>query len=67
MAIEKDSATSNPRYRFLDTTRHGYGVLDIDADRIVAEVWYLDILERTDVEELAATLEVRVGENHWER
>lgn len=66
-AIEKDSATSNPHYRFLDTTRHGYGVLDIDADRIQAEVWYLDILERTDVEELAATLEVRAGENHWER
>lgn len=65
--IEKDSATSNPHYRFLDTTRHGYGVLDIDADRIRAEVWYLDILERTDEEELAATLEVRSGENHWER
>lgn len=66
-AIEKDSATSNPHYRFLDTTRHGYGVLDIDADRIQAEVWYLEILERTDTEELAATLEVRAGENHWER
>ncbi len=66
-AIEKDSATNNPHYRFLDTTRHGYGVLDIDAERIQAEVWYLDILERTDVEELGATLEVRAGENHWER
>ncbi len=66
-AIEKDSSTTNPHYRFLDTTRHGYGVVDIDAQRIQAEVWTLDILERTDVEELAATLEVRAGENHWER
>ena len=66
-AIEADSATNNPHYRFLDLTRHGYGVLDIDAERIQAEVWYLDILERTDDEELGATLEVRSGENHWER
>jgi len=66
-AIENDSATTNPHYRFLDTTRHGYGVLDIDAQRIQAEVWYLDILQRTDDEVLGATLEVRAGDNHWAR
>ena len=66
-AIADNSATANPHYRFLDTTRHGYGVLDIDAERITAEVWYLDILQRTDDEELGATLEVRAGQNHWER
>jgi alkaline phosphatase D len=66
-SIADNSAAANPHYRFLDTTRHGYGVLDIDAERIVAEIWYLDILQRTDSEELGATLEVRAGENHWSR
>jgi alkaline phosphatase D len=66
-AIEADSAMNNPHYRFLDLTRHGYGVLDIDAERIQAEVWYLDILERTDEEEQGASLEVRSTENHWAR
>lgn len=66
-AIEMDSAVSNPHYRFLETTRHGYGILDVDAERIEAEIWYLEILQRTDDEELAATLELRAGDRHWAR
>ncbi len=65
--LERDALSTDPHYRFLDTTRHGYGVLDIDARRIRAEVWYLDILERTDEEVLGAALEVQAGANHWDR
>ncbi len=43
------------------------GIVDIDAERIRAEVWYLDILERTDEEMLGVQLEVRASENHWSR
>lgn len=65
--IEEGIGDTDPHYRFLDTTRHGYGILDIDASRIRGEVWYLDILERTDDETMGAALELRDGDNHWAR
>ncbi len=65
--LQTDAGMSNPHYQFSDLLQHGYGIVDIDAERIQAEVWYLDILERTDDQALGAQLEVRAGENHWTR
>ena len=51
----------------MDLVRHGYGLLDVSAERIVAELWYSPILEPSTTEELGGTLEVQRGANHWER
>jgi alkaline phosphatase D len=65
--LEADITRTDPHYRFLDTTRHGYGILDITAERIEATVHYLPILERSDEEIVGATLDVLRGANHWSR
>lgn len=65
--LQTDASMRNPHYAFSDLLQHGYGIVDIDAERIEAEVWYLPILERSDEEVLGARLEVRAGENHWAR
>lgn len=65
--LEAGIGDTDPHYRFLDTTRHGYGILDITSERIRAELWYLDILERTDDETMGAALTYQVGTNHWSR
>lgn len=52
----------------LDLTRHGFGVVDVTRERIVAEVWYLPILDPIDVEaELGVAYAMRHGEQRWDR
>ena len=65
--LEEQAPGDNPHYRFLDLTRHGYGLMDITRERIVAELWYSEILQRSDEETFAGSLEMRQGTQHWER
>jgi alkaline phosphatase D len=62
-----DTLGRNPHARYLEITRHGYGVLDLTPDRVVADIWFSPILSRADTEELGARLTVRRGRNRWER
>lgn len=66
-ALDRSARESNPQFAFVDLVRHGYGLVEIDAQRIVAELWYSPILEPSTEEELGGTLVVGRGENHWRR
>jgi len=52
---------------FVDFTRHGYGLVEITPDKLVAELWYSDILKPSDTEELGVSLTCLKDKNQWER
>ncbi|MCW5889185.1 MAG: alkaline phosphatase D family protein [bacterium] len=62
-----DTLPRNPHARYLEITRHGYGILDITAERVIGEIWYSPILTRADDEELGVRLTIRRGTGRWER
>lgn len=64
---EQISLQNNPHHVYTDITRHGYGILNITPDSVVAEYWYSEILEQTTEEEFGGGLVTKDGENHWER
>lgn len=66
-AIDRGARAANPQFAFVDLVRHGYGLVDVTEERIVAELWYSPILEPSLTEELGGRLEVQRGANHWER
>jgi alkaline phosphatase D len=52
----------------LDLTRHGFGVVDVTNERIVAEVWYLPILEPHDAApEFGGAYAMPHGAQRWDR
>jgi alkaline phosphatase D len=57
---------SHPHVKYVDLYRRGYTLIDVTPERIQAE-WYhvATIQERRADEELAATLAVTSGTNHW--
>lgn len=57
----------NPHHQFVDFVQHGYGILSIDHDSIVAEWWYSPILQLTENESLGKRMTMVNGENHWKR
>lgn len=65
--VEGASETANPQHVFSDLVQHGYGILDIKEDSIVAEFWYSDILSQTSSESFERGLILRTGDNHWAR
>jgi len=65
--FESASNGINPHHRYVDFIRHGYGILNIDHDSIVAEWWYAPILEQSSSEVLTKSLTVEDGHNRWRR
>lgn len=61
------SDLANPHHFFSNLTKHGYGLLDIKSDSIVAEFWYSNILAQTSTESFEKGLVLKNGENHWRR
>ena len=56
-------ASQNPHFRFFDLEHHGYLVVDVTAERLLAEFWHVDtVARRVPGERLAAGLVVRDGE-----
>jgi len=50
---------------WVDFDSHGYTLIDVDPERVVAEWWAVDtVLERTRVERRVATWHVRHGDPH---
>lgn len=65
-AAQRLSKKANPHHVWVDFMRHGYGLLDITPDRIVAELWYSPILYEAPYEEFGGGWRVRNGRNRWD-
>ncbi len=55
----------NPHFKYVQLTRRGYMLMDVNRDRVVGEWWYVDtVASPSNIETFAAAFEVRAGENH---
>jgi len=61
------SFDGNPHQQYLDLFQHGYGLLDIKTDSVIAQFIYADKHEVTKKDTVWKTLVVKNGENHWQR
>jgi alkaline phosphatase D len=61
------SLERNPHHRHLDLTQHGFGLLTLRPDSIVAESWYAPILYPSDSLGFGGGWVLRHGSGHWER
>lgn len=57
----------NPNHVFMNLVDHGYGLLDVKQDSCVAELWYSEILNASNIESFERGYIVKDGENHWRR
>jgi alkaline phosphatase D len=58
---------NHPHMRFIDLYHKGYVLLDADAERLQAEFWHVDTIERRDSgQSLAAVHATRSGADHLE-
>lgn len=57
----------NPHMVYTETSKHGYGIVDITSERTVGEIWYTPIDVRTEQESLGAQLRSEQGRDLWER
>lgn len=65
--IQPPLPSPNPHLKWVDLDRHGYILLDVKADSVQANWYYMDRLdEPSDQEEFGAGFFVREGENHLE-
>lgn len=64
--VEGISKRVNPHHVFMDMVQHGYGILDITPDRLVAEFWYSPVLYPTNTEKFGGGYVVLNGKNRWE-
>lgn len=54
----------NPHLKYVQLTRRGYLLMDVNRDRVVGEWWYVDtVASLSNVETFATAFEVRTGEN----
>lgn len=58
---------ANPHHLFNDFLGHGYGLLKVYPDSVVAEAWHCPILEQSDDEERVVRLKCLSGSGHWSR
>jgi alkaline phosphatase D len=56
--------TYNPHFKYVQLTRRGYMLVDVNRERVVGEWWYVDtVASPSNVETFATAFEVRHGEN----
>jgi alkaline phosphatase D len=54
----------NPHYKYVNLTRRGYMLLDVNASRVVTEWWYVDTVAAPSANEVfAKALQVQTGTN----
>ena len=58
---------ANPHHIFSELESHGYGLLDIRADRAVGEYWYVEKGNVTGGQNFEGGYQVDAGANHWNR
>ncbi len=55
----------NPHFKYINLTRRGYMLLDVNRDRAVCEWWYLDtVASPSNIETFATAFAVAFGTNH---
>jgi alkaline phosphatase D len=55
----------NPHFKYINLTRRGYMLIDVNPQRVVAEWWFVDtVASPSNVETFANALEVQFGTNH---
>lgn len=59
--------TENKHVQYAELVQHGYGLLIINPDSIIAQFWYNDILQNTNTEVLGKQMVVLNGQNRWKR
>jgi len=57
----------NPHHVYSEFTKHGYGLINVRPDTIIAELWYSNILALTNQENFHKGFMLKDGMNHWER
>ena len=66
--IEQRAVEFLPHWEWVDLDSHGYVVVDVTPERLIAEWWHLDtVRERSPIEELAAAFSVTRGTARLER
>lgn len=64
--VVRISKSVNPHHHYMDMVQHGYGIMDITPERIVAEFWYSPVLKMSDTEKFGGGYIVREGTNKWQ-
>ena len=55
----------NPHFKYINLTRRGYMLIDVNPQRVVCEWWYLDtVASPSNIETFAVAFEVQHGANH---
>jgi alkaline phosphatase D len=55
----------NPHFKYVQLTRRGYLMIDVNRDRVVGEWWYVDtVAAPSNIETFAAAFQVAHGSNH---
>jgi len=65
--IESQLLQGNPHISKLELIEHGYGVLEVTPERVVAEMWFSPIRASDHEETLGMRLVVELGANRWSR
>jgi alkaline phosphatase D len=66
-ATRRSFLDENPWQVDLELTSHGYGIVDVTAERIVAETWYSPVLEPSETERFGLSYALRRGDDRWSR
>lgn len=54
----------NPHFKYVQLTRRGYMLVDVNRERVVGEWWYVDtVASPSHIETFGTAFEVRAGEN----
>jgi len=57
--------TYNPHFKYLQLTRRGYLLIDVNRDRVVGEFWHVDtVASPSNIEVFTAAFQVDSGTNH---
>ena len=61
------SKSANPHHQLMEINSHGYGLLEINEDSIIATPYYSDILTITNIETVGQQMVMKYNRNRWER
>lgn len=58
---------ANPNHVHTELMEHGYGIINVTNDTVIAELWYNEILNQSNTETYSGGYFVLDGINHWDR
>lgn len=57
----------NPNHVHTELSEHGYGIINVTPDTVIAELWYNEILTQSNTETFSGGYFAVDGVNHWDR